>query len=533
MSTTTKKTGIAAKCIKFIERAGNKLPHPFILFGIFILVTLLISFILSKLGFEATYLDEGKKIGDTAKMVTVKVVNLLTFDNMRKLIVNLPDTYVRFPSLKIVLIVMMAIGVVEETGFFNVLMRKYLLKAPKSLITAVLIFVCVNSNIMSGAGVILAFTIGGVLFASIGRNPKLGIILDFAACSGGYTSNILISGTDALLAGITEQAASSVGVNVTITPLCNYYFMAVSTIFLTLTLTWVTEKFMVKITGGENFGLGNTDALDQYKLTQDEEKGLKYSFYGFLFFAVVMAVLTLPSNAFFRNANGAFLPNSPLLSSLVPIIFFLFVSVGIGFGIGVKKITSSRDVPKFLQKGVAKAVPLLVTILSSAVFIELLNKSNIFKIMAIKGSFILKNANVGPLPLLILVAIITAVINPFMVSGSTKWVLLSPMIVPMLAFLNISPAFAQLAFRIGDSATNIISPLRSDIPVILGLMAQYDEERRKRGISVSKEEEAGFGTIFSLTLPYSIVIFVTLAGLMVIWYFLGLPIGPGEYLFIK
>lgn len=470
MSTTTKKTGIAAKCIKFIERAGNKLPHPFILFGIFILVTLLISFILSKLGFEATYLDEGKKIGDTAKMVTVKVVNLLTFDNMRKLIVNLPDTYVRFPSLKIVLIVMMAIGVVEETGFFNVLMRKYLLKAPKSLITAVLIFVCVNSNIMSGAGVILAFTIGGVLFASIGRNPKLGIILGFAACSGGYTSNILISGTD---------------------------------------------------------------ALDQYKLTQDEEKGLKYSFYGFLFFAVVMAVLTLPSNAFFRNANGAFLPNSPLLSSLVPIIFFLFVSVGIGFGIGVKKITSSRDVPKFLQKGVAKAVPLLVTILSSAVFIELLNKSNIFKIMAIKGSFILKNANVGPLPLLILVAIITAVINPFMVSGSTKWVLLSPMIVPMLAFLNISPAFAQLAFRIGDSATNIISPLRSDIPVILGLMAQYDEERRKRGISVSKEEEAGFGTIFSLTLPYSIVIFVTLAGLMVIWYFLGLPIGPGEYLFIK
>ncbi len=120
-----------------------------------------------------------------------------------------------------------------------------------------------------------------------------------------------------------------------------------------------------------------------------------------------------------------------------------------------------------------------------------------------------------------------------MVSGSTKWVLLSPMIVPMLAFLNISPAFAQLAFRIGDSATNIISPLRSDIPVILGLMAQYDEERRKRGIVVSKEEEAGFGTIFSLTLPYSIVIFVTLVGLMIIWYFLGLPIGPGEYLFIK
>lgn len=182
-----------ATFVTVVERVGNKLPHPFILFGIFILLALLASYIASMAGFEASYLDEGKKAGDVAKVVVVKAVNLLTYDEMRRIITKLPDIYVTFPSLKICLIMMMAIGLLESTGFFNALMRKYLLNAPKGLITAVLVFVCVNANIMSDAGTILAFTIGGVLFASIGRNPKLGIILGYAACSGGFTANIFFS----------------------------------------------------------------------------------------------------------------------------------------------------------------------------------------------------------------------------------------------------------------------------------------------------------------------------------------------------
>lgn len=193
-----------ATFVTVVERVGNKLPHPFILFGIFILLALLASYVAAMVEFEASYLDEGKKAGDVAKVVVVKAVNLLTYDEMRRLISKLPDIYVTFPSLKICLIMMMAIGLLESTGFFNALMRKYLLNAPKGLITAVLVFVCVNANIMSDAGTILAFTIGGVLFASIGRNPKLGIILGYAACSGGFTANIFLAGTDALLAGITE-----------------------------------------------------------------------------------------------------------------------------------------------------------------------------------------------------------------------------------------------------------------------------------------------------------------------------------------
>ncbi len=518
-----------ATFVTVVERVGNKLPHPFILFGIFILLALLASYVAAMVGFEASYLDEGKKAGDVAKVVVVKAVNLLTYDEMRRLISKLPDIYVTFPSLKICLIMMMAIGLLESTGFFNALMRKYLLNAPKGLITAVLVFVCVNANIMSDAGTILAFTIGGVLFASIGRNPKLGIILGYAACSGGFTANIFLAGTDALLAGITEQAVAGMGMDMSISPLCNYYFMAASTIFLTITLTFVTEKFIAKIIDEPTKkGINDDSLLNEYQLTPEEHKGLKYSLYGLIVFLIIMGILCVPENAFFRNANGGFLPKSPLLSSIVPVIFFLFCSVGVGFGIGVGKIKQFKDFPKFLQLGVAKAVPLLVTTLTSAVFLDLLNRSNIFKILAIKGSYVLKGANVGPLPLLLLVILITTLINPFMTSGSTKWILLSPMIVPMFSLMNISPAFAQLAFRIGDSATNIISPVHHAIPVILGLMAQYDAERGVEG-----KKEAGFGTIFSLTLPYSITILLTMTLLMIVWYLVGLPIGPGTYLNIK
>lgn len=523
-----KKNNSIMKFIKVVERVGNKLPHPFILFGYFILITLVVSYILSKVGFEASYLVEGKA-GEGAKTVLVQVVNLLTFSEMREALINLPDIYVTFPALKIVLIMMMAIGFLESTGFFNALMRRYLLNAPKSLITAALVFVGVNASVMSDAGTILSLTIGGVLFASLGRNPKLGIILGFAACSGGFTANIFVAGTDALLAGITEQAMEGMGVDMSISPLCNYYFMAASTVFLTISLTFVTEKFIVKLMPDEKVINNDANLLEEYKLKPEEHRGLRYSFYGLLIFIAVMLVLCLPQGAFFRNEAGEFLPKSPLLSAIVPILFFLFCSIGIGFGIGIGKIKSLKDLPQCLQSGVSKAVPLLVTTLTSALFLHLLNRSNIFKILAIKGSFILKSANVGPLPLLLMVVFITTLINPFMTSGSTKWILLSPMIVPMFTLLNISPAFAQLAFRIGDSATNIISPAQHAIPVILGLMAQYDLERGKK----PGESEAGFGTIFSLTLPYSMTILFTMVFMMVVWYFLELPIGPASYLYIK
>lgn len=507
-----------------IERIGNKLPHPFILFMMFSGIMLVMSYIMNQMGIGVTYFAEAKTAGEVGKNVTVTVANLLSKKNLQEFVAKIPDIYVNFPSLKVVVLMMMGVGFIDTTGFFTALMRKYLLKAPRSLVTAALVFVAVNANLMSDAGTIFSLTMGGVLFASLGRNPKLGVILGYAACSGGFTANLFVAGTDALLSGITEQAAKSIGLNIVINPLCNWYFMAAATFFLTITLTLFTEKVIVKIVGDTEGGI-NEELLEQYKITPEENRGLKFSLYGLIGFFVVMGLLCLPQGAFFRNEAGSFLPKSPLLSSVVVVIFMLFASVGIPYGIGVGMIKTSRDVPKLLQSGLKKAIPLMVTLLASSSFIYLVNKSNVFKILAIQGASVIKSANVGPLPLLLLVILITTMVNPMMTSGSTKWVLLAPMIVPMFALLDISPAYAQLAFRIGDSSTNIISPLHSAIPIILGLLLEYQAEGKVPG--TKEGDEPGFGTIFALTLPYSIVILITLTTLMIAWYFLGLPIGPG------
>lgn len=501
--------------IKGVERIGNKLPDPFILFGIFALSTLVLSFILSKIGIQASFLESNSNT-----LSIIKIENLITFNHLRKIVSEFPNTYINFPSLKLVLIMMMAIGVVEETGFFDSLMRKYLLKAPKSIITAVFIFACVNANIMSDAGVILTLTLGGVIFSSIGRSPILGIILGYAACNGGYCASLLVAGSDALIAGITEQVAVDSGFSFNINPLCNYYFMAAATVVLTIVLTIFTEKFIIKLFSEED-EINNTSNLQEYAISDSENKGLRYGFYSFVLFLCTMLVLTIPSNSFFRNSAGNFLPKSPLLSSVVVILFFLFLFIGVGYGIGVGKISSGKDVSKLLQVGAKKSAPLMVTFLTCALFMDLLNKSNILKIIAIKMSELIKSANVHPLYLLILVIILTAFMNPVMTSASTKWILLAPMVVPVFGMLGINPAYAQLAYRIGDSATNIISPLHPAITVIIALMAQYNLKNKE------SSKDAGFGTIFSLAFPYSMVILLSLTILFIVWYFLNLPIGLG------
>lgn len=525
--TKPKKSSKFSKMMRIVERVGNKLPHPFILFTIFSIIILFLSLILNHFNVGITYYAASKTVGQAGKMVTVTVANLLSKKNMQELVRDIPTIYVNFPSLKVVIIMMLGIGFIDQTGFFTALMRKYLLRAPRSLVTAALVFVAVNANLMSDAGTIFSLTMGGVLFAALGRNPKIGVILGYAACSGGFTANMFLAGTDALLAGITEQTTNALGLNVIINPLCNYYFMSTATLFLTLTLTIFTEKVIVKMTG-DTEGHMDEAMLDSYKITPEEDRGLRYAGFGFLAFLVIMAILCVPGNAFFRNAQGGFLPKSPLLNSIVVIIFALFALVGIPYGVGVGVIKTSRDVPKIMQKGLTKAIPLMVTLLSSSIFIALVNKSNIFKILAVKGSLVLKSANVGPLPLLLLVVLVTTLVNPMMTSGSTKWMLVAPLVVPMFVMMDISPAWAQLAFRIGDSSTNIISPLHSSIPIILGLLAEYEAEGKIP--NVETEGEPGFGTIFSLTLPYSMVILATLTTLMIVWYFLGLPIGPGFYL---
>lgn len=521
------KKSVMTRFIDVIEKGGNKLPHPFILFTWLIAITMLASFILSKIGLQVTYFGVSKKLGEAGKETTIAVVNLLSRENLQYLVREIPTIFVSYAPLKLVMIMMIASAFIEKTGFFETFMKKYLLKAPKSLITFALVFVSINANLMSDAGTIFAITIGGVIFAALGRNPLLGLMLGFVGASGGFTANLFLAGTDALLAGITENAVRSMGLNVAINPVVNYFFMASATFIMAITVTIFTEKVIVPMIG-DGDGEIDKELLEKHKLSSKQKKGLRYAFYGFIFFLVVMLLLTLPQGAFFRNADGKFLPRSPLFKSIIIIIAFLFTSTGIPYGIATGYIKTSRDIPRIINLGIIQAVPFLTTTLAASIFIDLVNKSNIFKIIAIKGAEVLKEANVGLIGLGLTVILITTLVNPFMTSGSSKWLLIAPMVVPMFTVLNVHPAYAQLAYRIGDSCTNIVSPLHSAIPILLGLIAEYQAEGKipfRPG--ETEHREMGMGTIFSLTIPYSIVLLLTMTTMFIIWILFKLPIGPG------
>ncbi|SDX04784.1 aminobenzoyl-glutamate transport protein [Acidaminococcus fermentans] len=304
------KKSLMNRFIHIIEKGGNKLPHPFILFGILLVAVLILSFVFSQLGTSITYFSASKTAGAAGKEVTVKVVNLLSADNLRYLITKYPDIYVGYTPLKLTLIMMATTAFIDKTGFFETLMKKYLLKAPKSLITFAVAFMAVNANLMSDAGTYFSLAIGGVIFHAMGRNPLIGVILGYAGCSGGFTANLFLAGTDALLAGITENIVEQMGLSVPINPAINYFFMASATVFLAITLTLFTEKVVCKMVG-DGEGVVDRSLLEQYQPTPEQEKGLRWSGYGFLFFLAVMALLTVPQTAILRNQAGGFLPKSP------------------------------------------------------------------------------------------------------------------------------------------------------------------------------------------------------------------------------
>lgn len=241
-----------------------------------------------------------------------------------------------------------------------------------------------------------------------------------------------------------------------------------------------------------------------------------------------MAALTVPSWAILRNAKGGFLPKSPFFAGIITLIAFFFVSTGLPYGVATGEIKKWKDIPRLVSAGLREAIHLLTTTMMAAVFIDMMNKSNIFKMVAVAGAEALRGANIGLLPLCLMIIVVTTIINPFMTSGSSKWLIIAPMIVPMFTMLNVHPAYAQLAYRIGDSATNICSPLQELLPVIIGMLTQYQEEGKiPLRPGETEHRKIGIGTIFSLTIPYAMVILLTMTAMLIVWLTFGLPIGPG------
>jgi len=494
--------------LDWVERAGNKLPDPFMLFVILAAAVIVLSFFLAKLNVQIKHPTKDQ-------MVAVK--SLLSGEGLTYMFVNLTKNFVGFAPLGLVLTMMLGIGLAEQVGLMNAFMKRFIIGAPKQLLVAAIILIGICGNIASDAAIIIIPPLAGAIFYGAKRNPLVGIAIGYAATCAGFTANLIIVGTDALLAGITQEAAKIIDPAITVNPAINYFFMIVSTLFLTVAGVWVArglEKRMGTYTPKAGFSVQET-TMD---VTDEEKKGLRgVGIATLVYWAIVIAVL-IPKNSPFRNPKGGLVP-SPFLSGIVAFIFCWFVTIGIVYGKKVRKIKSGADVAKHMGAAMKDMSSYIVLVFIIAQFTSYFNWTNIGLVLAVSLGNLLKAWNFTGIPMVLLVILFTAFINLFIGSGSAKWALLAPVFVPMFMMVGYSPAFAQVAYRIGDSTTNSITPLFPYFPILLGFLRRYDED-------------AGIGTVMAMTLPFTLVFGLVWIVQIIVYMIFKLPLGPGAGIFL-
>lgn len=508
-SSGVKEKSILYRFLDFVERAGNKLPHPFTLFVILTAAMILISFLTGISGLQVEHPTK-----DT--MVTAR--NLLSAEGIQYILLNLLDNFTGFAPLGLVLSMMLGIGLAEKVGLMNAFMKKFMLGAPEKLLLAAIFLIGIMGNIASDAAVVIVPPLAGAIFYGTDRNPLVGIAAGYAAACAGFTANLVIAGTDALLAGITEEAVQAVSPGMTINPTVNYYFMVASTLVLTVVGVWVTKKFVEPQAGKFVAEKEIVEDSEGMSITDQDILGLKRVGIVTVIYWGLIVLSLVPQNSLLRGAEGTIIP-SIFLDAIVPFILFWFIAIGITFGITVGAIKSESDIPKYMGQSISEMAGYIVLVFIIAQFVAYFNWTNLGMILAVKLSDLLQAFNITGFPMVLGVILVSMFINLFIGSGSAKWALLSPVFVPMFFMMDLSPEFAQLAYRIGDSTTNAITPLFPYFPVVLGFMKKYDDD-------------AGVGTVISYVLPYTVGFGVIWIILLAVWYYVGLPIGPGASIFL-
>lgn len=509
MDKSTSKKGFFNKFLDFVEVGGNKLPHPVTLFFIFALAIIIISGIADKVGLSVTYTGLNRATNSIEEM-TVNTRSLLNGEGIRYIFNTMVSNFTGFAPLGTVLVALIGVGVCEGTGLMSAFLRKIVLATPKSAISAMVVFAGVMSNVASDAGYVVLTPLGAVIFLSFGRHPLAGLAAAFAGVSGGFSANLLVGTIDPLLAGISTEAARLLNPTYEVTATANWYFMAVSTFIITALGAFVVDKIVEPRLGkytGEYKG-------DMNELTDLEKKGLLSAGISIIIFVGIMLYLTVPANAILR-VNGNL--NAWTSNGLVPTMMLAFLIPGIAYGISAKTIKNDKDVASLIGKSLGTMGGYLALAFAASQFIAYFSYTHLGTILAVKGADFLKNIGFTGFPLIIAFVIITGFINLFMGSASAKWAIMAPIFVPMLMQLNYSPEFTQIAYRIGDSTTNIISPLMSYFAVTVAFAQKYDKN-------------TGLGTLISTMLPFSIVFMLGWIVLLFIWYMFGLPLGPEAYI---
>jgi aminobenzoyl-glutamate transport protein len=502
------KDSFINRLLGVIERAGNVLPHPATLFVILAVFVVLLSAVTAWLGVSVVH--PGTK-------EVVRAESLLNVAGLNRILTSLVTNFTGFAPLGTVLVAMLGIAVAEGSGLISAVLRAVVLSAPSRLLTFVVVFAGVMSHMASDVGYVLVIPLGAMIFLAVGRHPLAGLAAAFAGVSGGFSANLLLGPTDPLLAGLTQEAARILDKGYVVTPAANYYFMAVSAVLVAIAGTWITEKVTVPRFGEYR---GDEKPEELKELSAAERRGLWMALVVTLLFIGVILWGLVPSGGFLRDPKTNDVLRSPFLTGIVAVIFFGGALVGLAYGIGAGTIRSDSDVMKSMEKAMSTMSLYLVLAFFAAQFVAFFNWTHLGVITAVKGAELLRASGIGGIPLIISFIVVTVLLDLVLGSASAKWAVMAPVFVPMLMLLGYSPELTQAAYRIGDSVANIITPLMSYFPLVVAFAQRYDKR-------------AGIGTVMATMLPYSVTFFVFWTLLLIIWYLLGLPLGPGAGIYYQ
>lgn len=495
------------KSLDYIEIIGNKLPHPATLFALLAFLVAVLSLIGDLMNWKAVHPSDGS---------IIQVNNLLSADGIRWIWTNIVSNFVNFPPLGYVLAVMIGVGVAEGAGLFNTLIKALVLHTPKKIITASIIFTGILSHLASEAGYVILIPLGAVIFHTLGRHPIAGLAAAFCGVSGGFGANLLIGSVDPILSGLSQSAAQIVDKSIYVNAAVNLYFMFFSCFVVVAVGTYVTEKIVEPRLGKYT---GNAEKIPIEDITPIEKKGLLFALVTFIAVLSLIVLMVAPESGLLRNPKTGDILHSPFFDGVIIAILIMFLFPGLVYGIVTGTIKNDKDFMKHVTKTMGTLASYIVLVFFAAQFVYFFRYSNIGLIFAITGADILAHIGLTGIPLIVAFVLLSAFINLFMGSASAKWAIMAPVFVPMFMFLGYHPALTQAAFRIGDSVTNVITPMMSYFALIVAFAQKYDETY-------------GMGTIISTMLPYTFFLTIFWTLLLIVWMLIGLPLGPGGPLYL-
>jgi aminobenzoyl-glutamate transport protein len=487
-----------------VERIGNKLPDPAVLFIALLFIVWVLSWLLSYVAFDVIDPRSGEAL---------TIQNLLTGSSFTEFLSVMVTNFSHFHPVGVVLVAMLGIGVAEHTGFINAAIRSLLNITPASLLTPMVILVGIVSHSAVDAGYVLVIPLGGVIFFAAGRHPLAGIAAAFAGVSGGFSANFVPSSLDPLLQGLTQAGAHILDTSVVVNPLNNYFFTTASSVII-ISLGWyITDKIVEPRIKATEIDGDAEDLPEMHDLADNERKGLRWALVAMVLGIILLIVTALPEGSAWRATDGRLTASTaPMMRAIVSLIFLLFLVPGVVFGIVSGSMKSSKDMIEGMTHSMHGMAYYLVIMFFIAQFVYAFGQSNLGVLLALKGAEFLKALNAGASITIVGIVFLTAFVNIFVGSASGKWGLLAPIFVPMLMSLGISPDLTQAAYRVGDSSTNIITPLMPYFPLVVVYCQRY-------------VKNTGIGTLTAMMLPYSMWFLVTWTIFLLLYYAVGFPLG--------